>query len=259
MSLQEYHKTTTAELLALSTKVRSLVNHWGVEGGYKEAVLKNIIKRFLPKSFEIGTGFVVKDQSRYGEHLSSRQIDLIIYSSESPILFKEGDLVILTPDAVRGIIEVKANLINQNVEDVIRKANENGEFILTGKSNKIYPIFNGVFSYESVFRNNSIKAFQRAFDDANTRCETNSYYDCFKVNHVSINKDWFVKYWHRGNQKQLEQPEQPEQPHGIYRLEDLSFSFFISNLMAYLSEESIDDNGFMWFATDKEMMRQSSF
>ena len=129
MSLLDYHKTTTKELLALTNKVRSLITHWGEEGRYKEAVLKNIIRRFLPEKYTIGTGFVIKQTRTRGEHLSSRQIDLLIYDNDSPILFKEGDFVIVTPDAVRGIIEIKANLQNQQLSEIVRQANENGKFI----------------------------------------------------------------------------------------------------------------------------------
>lgn len=100
MSLIDYHRNTSEELLALTNKVRNLINHWGEDGRYKEAVLKNVIKRFLPEKFSIGTGFVIKQTEIRGEHLSSRQIDLIIYDNASPLLFKEGDFVILTPDAV---------------------------------------------------------------------------------------------------------------------------------------------------------------
>ena len=63
----------------------------------------------------------------------------------------------------------------------------------------------------------------------------------FKVNHVSLNKDWFIKVWN-----------EDENPHSIYRIENLSYSFFISNLADTLANKSIEKNNFIWFATDKE-------
>ncbi len=71
MSLINYHKNTSRELLALTDKVRNLITHWGEDGRYKEAVLKNVIKRFLPEKFIIATGFVIKQTESRGEHLSS--------------------------------------------------------------------------------------------------------------------------------------------------------------------------------------------
>lgn len=60
MSLIDYHKTTTKELLTITNKVRNLISHWGEDGRYKEAILKNIIRRFLPEKYSIATGFVIK-------------------------------------------------------------------------------------------------------------------------------------------------------------------------------------------------------
>lgn len=248
MSLIEYHKATSRELLALTNKVRNLVTHWGEDGRYKEAVLKNITKKFLPEKYSIGTGFVIKQTNNRGEHLSSRQIDLIIYDDASPILFKEGDFVIMTPDSVRAIIEVKANIQNQDLTGIIRQANENGQFIFSGKHDKTQQFFNGVFGYEGFDNNFSIEAFQQNFIEANATFLEAENYKQFKVNHVSLNKNWFLKYW----------PTE-EQPHSLYNIEDLSFSFFISNLVDTLANKSVRRNNFIWYANDKELNRVTTF
>jgi hypothetical protein len=241
MSLIECHKTTTKELLALTHKVRNLVTHWGEDGRYKEAVLQNIIKRFLPQKYSIGSGFVVKPGVNRGEHVSSRQLDVIIYDNESPVLFKEGDFVILTADAVRGIIEVKANLQNQGVVPIVRQANENGQFIFSGKHDKTAMFFNGIFSFEG-YVNPNINVIRENMINANEDFSNDPDYQRCKVNHISFNKDWFLRFW-----------QDEEMPHSIYHLEDLSFSFFISNLIDALANNSVERNNFIWFATDKEL------
>lgn len=247
MSLIDYHKTTSKELLALTNKVRNLITHWGEDGRYKEAVLKNVIRRFLPEKFTIGTGFVIKQTEVRGEHLSSRQLDLVIYDNASPVLFKEGDFVILTPDAVRGIIEVKANLENQGLTDVLKQANENGKFIFLGKDDKKQNFFNGVFSYEG-YTNFDMNTFEQSYKNSNISFITDPDYKNFIVNHVSLNKDWFVKMW-----------KEDSNPHSIYNIQDLSFSFFISNLTDTLSNKSVEKNNFIWYATDKELNRVREF
>lgn len=241
MSLIDYHKSTSNELLAITNKVRHLITHWGEDGRYKEAVLKNVIRRFLPEKFTIGTGFVIKQTSNRGEHLSSPQIDLLIYDDSSPILFKEGDFVILTPDAVKGIIEVKANIQNQGITEVISKANENGYFIFSGKDNKKNMFFNGVFSFDGYRNNFNNDVFVDSYLQSNQGF-TDENFPKYKVNHVCLNKDWFLKYWKDANN-----------PHSLYNTEDLSFSFFISNLIDYLSNKSVKRNNFIWYATDKEL------
>ena len=247
MSLIEYHKTTSRELLALTNKVRNFVTPRGEDGRYKEAVLKNVIKRFLPGKYEMGTGFVVKQTKNRGEHLSSWQLDLIIYDNESPILFKEGDFVILTPDSVRAIIEVKANLLNQNVADIVRRANENGEFIWSGKEDKKFAFFNGIFSFEGN-NNFNISIFIENVRNANATLEEDKSFKKYKVNHISINENWFLKYW----------PDD-ENPHSLYNIEELSFSFFISNLIDILSHKSVRRNNFIWYAKNKELNLNRQF
>lgn len=242
MSLLEYHKTTTKELNALTNKVRNLILHWGEDGRYKEAVLKNVIKRFLPEKFIIGTGFVIKQTETRGQHLSSRQLDLIIYDDASPVLFKEGDFVILTPDSVKGIIEVKANVQNQGIAGIVRQANENGQFIFSGKSKKDEEFFNGIFSYEGYGNNFNIETFAANYIEGNIDFIDAPDYQAFKVNHVSLNKDWFIKYW-----------KDDINPHSLYNITDLSFPFFISNLTDTLAGNSVQKNNFIWFATDKEL------
>jgi len=246
MSLLDYHRNNTLELLATNNNVRSLINHWGEEGRYKEAVLKNMIRRFLPEKYMIASGFVIRPMQNYGEHEASRQIDLIIYDNESPIIFKEGDFVITTPDSVRAIIEVKANLQNQTPRNVIREANDKGRFIFEGKTNKEEPFFNGIFSYAA--NNPNPERFRDHIIEANQEFEGLADYNRFKVNHISFNQNWFMKYW----------PED-EHPHSMYDIENLSFSFFISNLVDTLASKSVGANNFIWFAFDKEHTKVFDF
>jgi hypothetical protein len=118
----------------------------------------------------------------------------MIYDDSSPILFKEGDFIILTPDSVRAIIEVKANLENQNVVDVVRRANENGQFIFSDKQDKKQPFFNGIFSYEGFDKTLNFDTFQQHFMEGNLPFIDDPSYKQYKVNHVSLNMNLFLKY-----------------------------------------------------------------
>lgn len=248
MSIIEYHKATTRELLALTNKVRELISHWGEDGRYKEAVFKNILRRFLPDKYLIGTGFVVKQTDLRDQHLSSKQLDLIIYDNGSPLLFKEGDFVILTPDSVRGIIEIKANLQNQDITEIVSQANENGKFIYEGQINREYKIFNGIFSFEGYDNNFNLDILTDNIKLGNQIIIEDENYNDYIVNHISLNKDWFIKYW-----------EEDVEPFSIYKIDNLSFSFFISNLIDFLSENSIKRNKYIWYAEDKELNLRKVF
>lgn len=246
MSLLEYHKNTTRQLLSNNNNVRNLINHHGEDGRYKEAVLKNMINRFLPEKYKIASGFVIRPRQDYGQHEASRQIDLMIYDDQSPIIFREGDFVIATPDSIRAIIEVKADIQNQNARTVINAANEKGKFIFEGKTNKNELFFNGIFSYQS--NNPTINRIQNSIEQGNQDFQDEEFYRQFKVNHISFNKDFFVKYW-----------PNDANPHSVYNIPDLSFSFFISNLIDTLAGRSVADNNFIWFALDKEHQKVADF
>ncbi len=248
MNTKEFHITTTKELLALKDRVRHLIDHWGEEGRYKEAVLKSIIERFLPSKYKIATGFAVKSDNYHEQHLASTQIDLLVYETSFPVLFKEADFVIVTADSVRAIIEVKANLKNRGLPKVIKKANEMGRFIFDSKRNTDLPFFNGVFSFEgydtltnySILSKGIIASASEFLDDPD--------FARYRVNHISFNKDLFYKFW---------SPDIEE--HLIYKISDLSFSFFIGNLMDYLSGESVTRNNPIWFPIDKSLEVKKRF
>lgn len=244
MNTKEFHITTSKELLAIKDRVRHLVSHWGEDGRYKEAVLKTVIKRFLPGKYGIASGFVVKQTSNRGQHLSSKQIDLLIYDTNYPILFQESDFIIITPDAVRAIIEVKANIENQRLEIVAKKANAIGEFIFEEKIDKITPFFNGIFSFEGFDQDEKIETIENSINSADDDFRSNPNFSKFKVNHISFNKNWFLKYWEQ---------RLPEMPNFVYKIDELSFSFFISNLMDYLNTSSVIHNSNLWFPVDKSI------
>jgi len=249
MDTKQFHISTGKELLAIKDRVRHLIPHWGEDGRYKEAVLKNVIQRFLPAKFEIATGFVVKQTAHRGQHLSTKQIDLLVYDTDFPILFKESDFVIVTPDAVRAIIEVKANLENQGLQKIIKKANQNGQFIYNGKTDLRFPFFNSIFSYEG-FQMPNMETISNAINTADDTFKVDLNFSKFKVNHISFNKDWFFKYWEQNL---------PDPANYIYMIEDLSFSFFISNLMDFVSGQSVMLNSNMWFPVDKSIEVRERF
>lgn len=250
MSTIDFHKTTTKELLAIKDRVRNLIKHWGEDGRYKEAVIKTIIQRFLPEKFKIGTGFVVRQTADRENHETSNQIDLIIYDTAYPILFKETDFVILTPDSVVGIIEVKANATNQGLLDIVRKANENGKFIFDAKTDQTKPLFNGIFSYESTV--NNVQTVSNAVNTSWNELIEQENREKFVVNHISLNQHWFYKFWEH-------QFVDGNPPHYFYKIRELSFSFFISNLMDLVSGNSVIENSNLWYPVDKSIQIKNIF
>ena len=119
MALQnilDFQKSINKELTLTKDRVEFLIGNanWGDVGRYKEAILRTTIAQFLPSNLKIGTGYIVGNYDhRFGqEGRISSQLDIIIYEDKSPVIFREGDFVILTENAVRAVIEVKTKIIN---------------------------------------------------------------------------------------------------------------------------------------------------
>lgn len=238
----EYHKSINAELLASRNRVRHFIGdkHYGEDGRYKEILLMNYLKKVLPSNVSVGTGFVrSKDEI-------TKQLDIIIYNHNIPTLFSEGDFVILLPESVVGIIEVKTKLDITQMTKAIQTSHKNGAIIDR-------PIFNGIFSYES---NMNIDSASNYYHERIERLRDTL--TCFgtQVNHISLGHNIFIKFW---------EDENPAEKDGVpsysfYKLEDLSFGFFISNLIEFVH---LTSNGFIasdslknfLYPTQKEIQR----
>src|SRR4051794_19120511 len=96
-----YHKSITAELTALKDRLGNLVVHGYTTGAFKEAILRSVLRKHLPANLRIGRGFIVTRDSQ------STELDLIVVDQSKPVLFEDGDLLVVTPDSVRAVVEVK--------------------------------------------------------------------------------------------------------------------------------------------------------
>jgi hypothetical protein len=241
MSISEFHKTTAKEFRSIKDRVRLLVDHWGEDGKYKEKIFLNVLSKHLPDKYKVGSGFVVKRKPKTSdEHISSAQIDVIIYNSDTPVLFRESDFVIVTPEAVEAIIEIKTNLQNAKAVEVIEKMHYQGEFIITGKMHREQQIFNGIFSYEGFNDIDELKIKELYSKGSVKAVSDNKYFQFSRVNHISFNEEWFLKYWEH-------EVGPGKESMYIYNIDELSFSFFISCLLQHLSSEKVDYENSIWF------------
>jgi hypothetical protein len=118
MQTQDYFQSITDELNVLKNRVRNFIGskHWQTDGEWKESVLRAILRRHLPTSIRLGRGFVI------GDAWALQQIDILLFSSESPVLYQDGDLVFISADAVLGVVEVKTAADRSIDEDAMKLA-----------------------------------------------------------------------------------------------------------------------------------------
>lgn len=250
----EYHRTKNKELQVTKDLVKNIIKHGGEDGRVKEALLIRHIRSIIPQSYSVGSGFIVHTLGDGADHQVSQQIDVIINDNRYPMLFSEGDFIITTPDAVRGIIEIKTNVVKEGFSRALKKANDIGSFVYIGRRNKQTAFFNGIFSYEG---NNlkdaddtqiqrAVRSLRGHMNDEITRAieenqgEEGTAYRNFMVNHVAFNDSLFLKH-HTG-----------ENRYSFYLLEELAYSYFISNLVYTVSGTDLENSGWLWFPEDKE-------
>lgn len=243
--IEEFQKSITRELTQIKDRVEFIIGNanWGSVGSYKEAILRKSILQFLPSNLKIGTGFIVSNS----DHLNGRngiistQLDIIIYDDKSPVIFQEGDFVIVTETSVRAVIEVKTKITNfsnpnPNPNNGRINVQQNALNIILHKLNKLrdFDTFNpnglhrkkfiGVFSFD----------YSQNFSD--TRVDDALKISNGLVNHISLGPDRFIRYWE--NTLNLDpSPNYNGRCYIRYDLRELSFSYFISNLIHITADE----------------------
>ncbi len=226
-----YHEALTDELHALKSRVRHLVRNWGTDGEYKEAALRSVLRRHLPESLVVGRGFIVTQEG------SSSQIDILIVDGSKPTLFRDGDLLFVTPDCVRAVIEVKTTLRDSTrLDDCTIKLAEVGKLCQRHRQGSPWL---GVFCYEQSLEDPELllDAVEVAYRRTNVA-----------INSLAYGKDRFVRFW------QEDEVERGDNSlfasHGKWRAYDLTrlaSAYFVGNVVDALSGLSQQNSAFAWY------------
>ena len=109
----------SAEQVRLKVKESGLFEHRGERGEYRERIVQEFLRPYLPECYGLGRGEVF---SANGE--SSRQIDIVIYDAIfSSVLMKDEKSQLFPCESVFGSIEVKTELtgetLEQGVENIV--------------------------------------------------------------------------------------------------------------------------------------------
>jgi len=226
MDVAKHFRSITGELESLKDRVRNFISdrHWLTDGEWKESVLRSIIAKRLPETTKIGRGFVLTEEG------PSTQCDIILYRSNCPILFREADLVFLTPDAVLGIVEVKSRVTKAIFQDSITKLARIGQQL--GRHSEHCCL--GLFSYEA---SSNPRTW---YTDVLPR-------DCCHpseiVQLINIGCSSFVKWWKyspSGGDLNYENWHS-------YNLKKMSAGYFIANLIDAVTLASVSLDGRFWY------------
>ena len=113
--ITQYFQGILQQLRAEVDLINSLFEHQGVKGEGNEAVLRDLLRRFIPKKYGVGTGVVIDQHGK-----QSRQCDIVIYDMfHYPSLLALGGVHLFPVDIVYATIEIKTTLDTNSANEAL--------------------------------------------------------------------------------------------------------------------------------------------
>ena len=114
--MKQYYRMVQEKILVQRDIICSLLKDPQIIGDYYEAIIRDAVRESISESFTVGRGVILSETGQ-----SSRECDIIIYSaSEYGPLFVSGDIIVVNPEAVRCVIQVKGTISNDSLMDAIK-------------------------------------------------------------------------------------------------------------------------------------------
>lgn len=182
----------------------------------------------------VGRGFIVN------KNQSSTQIDILIYDNSYPVLYKDGDLVFISPSACRAIIEVKTSVTRTTFLKAVNKLGDIAEMTRDATINS-RKVFTGLFIYDEICWGNILmKVFEGAGGN-HLRI----------IDHISAGPSQFVKFWSCDPNTGLRTYQQWHE----YNLPEMAQGYFVHNLITHLAPNDEVRRESVWFPENGKEVR----
>jgi hypothetical protein len=175
----------------------------------------------------VSRGFVVTAQS------ATTQIDILVHDASKPVVFRDGDLVFVTPDAVLGMIEVKSRVELSRFAKAIEKLSRNIEMVRLHANTRAFAAF-FAFEIEGPVLENCLSRVAEGAPTWNHRLDFGA-----------LGESGFIKYWN-------EDPANPRHSYErwhSYKLSGTAAGYFVHNVVDAVSPQSVLPNNEVWFPT----------
>ena len=233
MNPVDYFRDLSKELRAVQNRIRNLIGnvHWPSDGAWKESVLRTVLRRYLPPSFTVGSGFILNAEG------VSTQIDILVCDDSAPILFRDGDFLISTADCVRAAVEVKTQLTAPKLEEALHKLSDVSVLI---RHRCVHPHpFLGLFCYEPATVEPT--AILNALQDANG--QTTNYV----IRALCFGGSQFYRFWEFDPRTSSRQPYDSWH---AYELPEIAPGYFVHNLVERLFPHAVERAEDLWYPVD---------
>jgi hypothetical protein len=161
MDIPTIFDQVAAQMRADLQRARAALKHPGLKGDSFEEIFRRFLRDYLPTALDISTGVLVDSSGA-----QSRQLDVIISDArQTPIFYKNQDTRVIPVECVYAVIEVKADLTQQELERAfenmqsVRKLQKrayirpSGPIIqnerMYGREWEIWPINYHIFAFDS--------------------------------------------------------------------------------------------------------------
>jgi hypothetical protein len=113
--IDQYYQGIYQQLHAEVNFINALFQHEGLKGEGNEVVLRELLTKFIPKRYGVGTGAVI---DRSGQQ--SKQCDIVIYDTfQYPSLLSLASVHLFPVDIVYATIEVKTTLSSNEAQNAL--------------------------------------------------------------------------------------------------------------------------------------------
>lgn len=162
MDVQKIFQGISNKLIVDFAQIQNQISHSGEKGNLRERSIRDILQKYLPKKYSIGTGHILDYQGNI-----SRQCDIVIYDSlNCPVLLVEDGYQAFPVESVIGVVEVKSVLNGKTVAESIENI-RSVKCLLRDA-----PVIGVVFAFESGYsKEPKIEAVANAFRRLNDSIE----------------------------------------------------------------------------------------
>ncbi|MCA1790111.1 MAG: hypothetical protein LC667_09720 [Thioalkalivibrio sp.] len=236
MDIEKHFRSLSAEFEAVKNRVFNLIGdaHWPTHGDWRESILRSVLRRHLPENIKVARGFIVDGVRQ------STEIDVLLYHAAAPVLYRELDLVVVTPNAVLGIIEVKSTIRRGELREIVEKLASNSEFINGIPGTHLHRPAVGLFAYD--IDGGGAEAPRWVFRELQAAAASHPR---ARIRQLCFGGDYFVHHW-------SSEPGTWPNSGGydrwhLYNLRGLAAGYFVSNVIAAVAPEFVIEHRAVWF------------
>lgn len=222
-------------------RVRNVIGeaHWHSDGVWKEYILRKTLANYLQAPISIGSGFIKTNRGL------SNQIDILIYDGNGPTIFRFDEFVIVPPDVVRAVIQVKTS--GKNLKKSVEQLNKAAQ-VMEGQARRDgNQIFFGLFIYD--YKNESSKRILSIIQNINGSLNWN------QIDALSIGDSKFIRF-HR--QDPTPGVNRRYDKWHAYDLQGMAPGYFIHNVVEKLFPDAVGNAPNDWYLPEgKEPYRHA--